>query len=118
MKTIGKFVATIRQKLFAARFNWEIFHKIFPHLKGETDHGYPFDSEEKMCRLHIRGRLQTRLDLDMIERAASRMPKAYGDAFRYLVYRDLQQRLEKYMEVAEERIQSDACDPRFIARCA
>ena len=104
-----KFFASIRRKLFNWRLNWEIFHKIFPHLRQEANHGYPFKSDDEMTRLHIRGRLQTKIDLDLIERAAARMPKAYGEAFRYLMYRDLQQRMERYMEVAEERIQPVTC---------
>jgi hypothetical protein len=112
---IAKFLASIRRKLFAARVDREIFFKIFPHLNQKADHGYSFKSNDEMVRAHVRGHLQTSLDLDLIERVAARMPKAYGDAFRYIVYRDLNKRMEEYMELAERRIQPETCDPRWIA---
>ena len=37
---IGKFFAGIRQKLFTARTEREIFDRIFPHLEREKNHGY------------------------------------------------------------------------------
>ena len=112
---IGKFLASIRRKLFAARVDREIFFKIFPHLNQEADHGYPFKSDEEIFRARVRGNLQTSLDLDLIERAAARMPKAYGEGFRYIVYRDLNERMETYLEIAERRIQPETCDPRCVA---
>jgi hypothetical protein len=115
---IRKFFASIRQKLFEARMEREIYFRIFPHMNQEADHGYSFDSKDEMVRAHIRGRLQTSLDVDLIERAAARMPEAYGDAFRYIVYRDLGRRMERYMELAERRIQPETCDPHDIATSA
>ena len=47
--------------------------------------------------------------------AAGKMPKAYGDAFRYIAYRDLNERMKMYLEIAERRIQPETCDPRFVA---
>ena len=114
-KNIRKFFATIRQKLFAAHINWEIFHKIFPHLNQKADHGYPFNSDDEMVKLHIRGNLHAGLNLRLIERTAAKMPKAYGDAFRYVAYRDLNERMEMYLELAEQRVQPQTCDPRFVA---
>jgi hypothetical protein len=115
IKIIGKFFATFRRKVFAAQVNREIFHKVFPHLRREANHGYPFTSDEEIVKTHVRGRLQTKLDFDLIERAAARMPKAYAEAFRYILYRDLQKRMEMYMEIAEDRIQPETCDPRLVA---
>ena len=112
---IKKFFATIRQKLFEARMEREIYFGIFPHMNQEANHGYPFNSKDELVRAHIRGRLQSRLDLDLIQQAAARMPQAYGDAFRYIVYRDLSQRMEMYMKLAEKRLQPETCDPRCVA---
>jgi len=112
---IGKFFAGIRRRLFAARVDREIFFRIFPHLNQESDHGYPFDSDDEMVALHVRGRFQNKLDLDLVEQAAARMPKAYGDAFRYIVYRDLNKRMEMYMEIAEQRMQPETCDAECVA---
>ena len=110
-----KFFANIRRKLFNWRVNREIFQRIFPHLNGRANHGYPFGSADEMVRLHIRNNLQVGLNLRRIGEMAGQMPKAYGDAFRYLAYRDLNERLQMYLEIAEKRIQPETCDPRLIA---
>src|ERR1039457_3787851 len=117
-KIIGKFFVNIRQKLLNQRVNREIFQKIFPHINKEADHGYPFGSKDEMVRLHIRSGLDAQMKFDMIERTAAKMPKAYGDAFRYIAYRDLNERMKMYLEIAAERIQSETCDSRFVARLA
>jgi hypothetical protein len=117
-KIIGKCFASIRQKLFNQRVNWEIFHKVFPHLNRHADHGYPFSSKDEMVKLHIRSGLDAQMRFDMIERTAAKMPKAYGDAFRYIAYRDLNERMKMYLEIAAERVQPETCDPRFVARLA
>jgi hypothetical protein len=113
-----KFFAAIRRMLFTRRINREIYHKIFPHLNGHADHGYPFDSDDAMVALHIQTGLETQTKLDMIEWTAAKLPKAYGDAFRYIAYRDLNERMKMYLEIAAERIQPKTCDPRFVARHA
>ena len=115
MKIIGKFFAKIRQKLFTAHIEREIYHKIFPHLNRHADHGYPFDSRDNIERLHVRGILHARINLRLIERTAAKMPKAYGAAFRYIAYRDLNERMEMYLEIAEQRVYQEDCDPRFVA---
>jgi len=114
-KTIGKFLARIRQRLLQARTDREIFQKIFPHFNGDADHGYPFDSRDALVALHIRGNLHAGLNLRRIERTAARLPKAYGDAFRYVAYRELNERMQMYLEVAERRLQPETCDPRLAA---
>ena len=113
-----KFFASIRRKLFNRRVNREIFDKIFPHLNGRANHGYSFGSNDEMVRLHIRSGLDAQMKFDMIERTAAKMPKAYGDAFRYIAYRDLNERMKMYLEIAEEHIQPETCDPRLVARHA
>lgn len=113
-----KFFANIRRKLFNWRVNREIFQKIFPHLNGEANHGYPFGSKDEMVQLHIHSGLDAQMKFDMIERTAARMPKAYGDAFRYIAYRDLNERMKMYLEIAARRVQPETCDPRFVARQA
>ena len=113
-----KFIAEIRRKTFNRRINREIFQKIFPHLRKDADHGYPFDSDDEMVKLHIQSGLNAQMKFDMIEKTAARLPKAYGDAFRYVAYRDLEERIKMYLEIAAERIQPETCDPRFVARHA
>ena len=68
-----------------------------------------------MVRMHIHGGLDAQIKLDLIERTAAKMPKAYGDAFRYIAYRDLNERMKMYLEIAERRIQPETCDPRLVA---
>ncbi len=109
------FFAKLRLKRFDRRVNQEIFQKIFSHLNGEANHGYPFDSDDEMVRLHIRGGLDAQIKLDMIERTAAKMPQAYGDAFRYIAYRDLNERMKMYLKIAERRMQPETCDPRLVA---
>jgi hypothetical protein len=113
-----KFFANIRQKLFTARIDMEIFNRIAAHINGEKNHGYPFDSTDALAKLSIRGNHDALLNLDIIEQTAAKMPKAYGNAFRYIAYRDLNKRMKMYLELAERRVQPKACDPRFVARHA
>jgi hypothetical protein len=117
-KIIGKFFASIRQKLFTARIRREIYHGIFPHLNQVADHGYPFGTRDEMVKLHIHGNLAAHGTLRLIESAAGKMPKAEGDAFRYIAYRDLNERMEMYLKLAEECEYHENCDPRFVATCA
>jgi len=112
-----KFFANIRRKLLKWRISREIYQKIFPHLNGHANHGYPFDSDEKMVRLHIRNNLQAGLNLRSIGEVAAKMPKAEGDAFRYIVYRDLNECMERYLEFARERAYNPTPDDyRFAAK--
>jgi hypothetical protein len=117
-KIIGKFFANIRRKLFNRRVNREIFDKIFPHLNQEANHGYPFNSEEEYEKKCLYAELDAKLHVEIIEKRAARMPEAYGKAFRYIAYRDLNERMKMYLEIAEERIQPQTCDPRLVARHA
>lgn len=118
MNSIKKSFASIRRKLFATGIEREIYQKIFPHLNQMADHGYPFDSKDEMVKLHIQGNLAAHGTLRLIERAASKMPKAEGDAFRYIAYRDLNERMQMYLEIAEGRIHPETCDLRSVATAA
>jgi|ERR1700733_10120645 len=114
MNTIKSFFAKIRQKFFNWRINWEIFHRISPHLRDEANNGYSFRSKDEMVRLHIRGNLHASLNLRLIERTAAKMPKFQGDALRYIAYRDLNERMEMYLALAEESIQPDSCESHLV----
>lgn len=118
MKPIKLFFAKIRQKFFDWRVNREIFHKISPHLHYEGNHGYPFNSKDELAAAHIHAGLDAQSAFDMIERTAAKMPKFYGDAFRYIAFRDLHERMKMYLEIADERVHPETCDPRFVARHA
>ena len=109
----GSFITRMHQKFFDWSINREIFMRIFPHLQNESVQGYPFDShaeiEEQTDELNAQ-----RL-LDEIEDHVRNMPKGYARAFRYILHRDLHERLCRYEKVARRRIQPKTCDPRYIA---
>ena len=115
MNQIGKFVSSLRQQCFNRRVTREIFGKIFPHLRQDANHGYPFQSKDEMEKLFVRHNLHARINLQLIERTAAKLPKAEGDAFRYIAYRDLNERMEMYLALAEERIRPETCDPQLVA---
>jgi hypothetical protein len=112
---IGKFFKAIRQRVFAARIRSEIYGKIFPHLRQEANHGYPFGSDEQIVERNMTAFLATGSMVRLIEQAASKMPKSEGDAFRHIAYRDLQERMWRYVEFARERMQPADYGPRFVA---
>jgi hypothetical protein len=113
-----KFFSNIRRKLLNWRVNREIYCKIFPHLNGRGNHGYPFNSEEEYEKACLYAELNAKLHFELIEKRAARLPEAYGKAFRYIAYRDLDERMKKFLEIADKRIQPKTCDPRFVARHA
>ena len=114
MNTIKLFFANIRRKFFNWRINREIFHRISPHLRNEGNHGYPFHSKDEMAEQHIHSGLNAHIKFDMIELTAAKMPRFQGDAFRYIAYRDLNDRMEMYLALAKESVQPDECDPRSV----
>jgi len=104
MNIIGKFFANIRQKLFKRRIHQEIEHRIFPQLVGYKKGMYPFnDSEEELEKLATFGELDAQLRLDIIERRAKQLPDTYRQAFRFVAYRDINERLKMYEEFVRER---------------
>ena len=109
------FFAKIRQQRFDRRVNQEIFQKIFSHLNGEADHGYPFNSKQEFEKRCLYAELDAKLHVELIEKHAARMPEAYGKAFRYIAYRDLNERMKMYLEIAERRIEPEMCDPHLVA---
>ena len=115
MKVMRKFFARIGRKLFGLRVGKEIYQRIFPHLNREAEHGYPFGSNDEMANSANQKRLAVESMLRLIEQTASKMPKAEGDAFRYIAYRDLHERMWPYLEFASHRVQPATCDPRYVA---
>jgi len=111
-KPIISFFARATCKFFDKRINREIFDRIMPHLQREHDYGYPFDSREEM-RTQTE-QLNPEQLLAQIEEHIQNMPTGYGEAFRYILHRDLHERLCKYQSLARRRMRRP-CDPRFIA---
>ena len=118
MKPIKLFFAKIRRMYFNWRINREIFNRISPHLRNEGNYGYPFRSRDELVAAHIRGGLDAHVKFNMIEWTAAKMPRFQGDAFRYIAYRDLNERMKMYLEIATECVQPETCDPQFVATSA
>ena len=111
---IGKFFTQVRQKLLARRIHREIKRGIFPQLAGDRNCGYPFKNEDELWQRALRGELDAELHLKLLQKA-ERMGQDYGQAFRYIMYRDLNARLKMYLEFVEKRTprRVDAAEPRF-----
>jgi hypothetical protein len=125
MKSIRLFFVNIRREFFFWRIEHEICDRIFPHLEGEWDYGYPFNSDDELQKICEDSAITSLPFVQSIERDIVRMPKAYGEAFRYILYRDLtkclampQKRMAMYQMVAKRNIYPETCDPRFVATCA
>ena len=100
MSTIGKFLARIRREKFAANITREIFHKIFPHMNGHADHGYPFSSDNGLYKARLDCSINVRKLLCDLSTAGLHMPEAQGNAFLYIANRDLEERLRMYLKYA------------------
>jgi len=112
---IGKFLASIRQLLLAARMERRIRRRILPHLSQGVDYGYPFKSRDEMVRSYMHAALDIERDLSNILRTAADMPQPYGDMFCYIAYCDLHERLAMYQKVAEKLVQSTASESQCVA---
>jgi hypothetical protein len=119
---IKSFFIGLRQNLFEWRLDSEIYGRIFPHLENERDHGYPFHSDEEFQKFCEDGEVKALPFVREIERDITRMPKGYGEAFRYILYRDIKTRGGMprsrgmlYQLLARRRVYRTTCDPRFVA---
>lgn len=110
---IVSFCLNLRQ-LFVWRIEHEIYYRIFPHLRQERDHGYSFRSDQELQQFVTREHAKSLALLATLQRDSAGMPKAYGLAFRYIMYRELNQRLEQYEAHMRRCIRPD-CDPQFVA---
>jgi len=106
------FFRRIRKRFFRRQLNDEIFGRIFPHLRRERDFSYPFRSDEEMNVQTEANNVQALLI--SIEREILNMPKSYGESFRFIMHRDLCERLSWYEREAQVRIRRP-CDPRLVA---
>jgi hypothetical protein len=112
---IKSFFANVRGYFFARRIEQEINHRIAPHIHGESSHGYEFENGRELTEAGYRGYQDARRMLAAIERQADGMGEATADAFRYIMYRDLNRRLAKYRELMRRRQLPATCNPKFVA---
>lgn len=103
----------LRIKPFDRRVEHEIYDRVFAHHRGEKNFGYPFRNRAEMQRQTEA--LDVEETLAKIERHIKQMPAAYGDAFRYILHRELSQRLAEFEALAKRRVRPKQVDPRFVA---
>ena len=82
---------------------WEIYHKISPHLNHEADHGYSFFTGNELLGQNVHEHIRLKQQCHALEAAAAKMPDAYGQAFRNIAFRDLNARMEEYIRLAKQR---------------
>lgn len=108
--------ALFRQNFsFEDQVDREIYMRIFPHVTNERNHGYPFRSTDELGATLRHESLAIRNAIDALEKQCDEMPKVYGRAFRYIMYRDISRCLAKYQAAAPQHIYPKTCDPRFVA---
>jgi hypothetical protein len=125
MNAIESFFKNVRYWFFFNSMEREIYNRIFPHLQNEGDYGYPFDSHDELLKFCEDSEIAAMPFVQDIERDIARMPKGYGQAFRYILYRELKARKDMpkarrkmFKMLARVYVQPETCDPRFVARRA
>lgn len=88
---------------FTKRMKREISFKLFPHLNGEADHGYPFKDREGMFKARLDLAIGLRKMMCDLDQATRQMPEAEGRAFHYLALRDLQERAAMHIHFTQQR---------------
>ena len=116
MSTIGKFFARIPNEKFAADITREIDQKIFPHINGQADHGYPFSTKRELHKARLDGFIKLRTMLCDLDSAAFKMPEVECNAFLYLVHRDLEERIRLYLQLV--RVQKHDCASQSLQPAA
>ena len=89
------------QVALAARVHNEIKDKLFPHLAGEADHGYPFHSEDEYFKACICTDCEETYNRSLLKDRLSKIPPPYREAFEYIVSRDLDRILRAYLKMAD-----------------
>jgi hypothetical protein len=108
MSETKKPFANNQQQMLAARVEWEINQMIFPHLKHQANHGYPFNSIDDVLEKHIYDRMEAMINLDAIGSACAKMQAEYSDAFCYIAFREISHVINAFLELAEQRAQTHA----------
>ena len=102
-------------KSFGQRLSDEIYWKIFPQAQGEADYGYPFTNDEELIAEMAREKSELLHKIKIIEQQADSMGKGFGEAFRYVMYHDLNKRMSLYAREGKRQVQPRSCDPQFVA---
>lgn len=100
MSETKKPLANNQQQMLAARVEWEINQMIFPHLKQQADHGYPFNSSEEMAQRCLCDQLEAIASINLIDNAISEMQPEYREAFRYVAFREMGNVISVFLDLA------------------
>jgi hypothetical protein len=103
MTSIGKFFAAIRRQVFFNAIEREMKTKITPQIKGRADYGYPFSTSGELHKKRIEAELQFRETLHELDINGLQMPENECNALLYIAYRDLNDRVNTYLEYARTR---------------
>jgi hypothetical protein len=106
---ISKFFARLYFTFLMSRRDRQV-SRIFGQLNGQ-DAGFPFSTRAQMNQQTTARDLRALLDL--IDVQAPEMGAAYGEAFRYLMHRDLYDQLELYVRHVQQRIPHKSRVPIF-----
>jgi len=82
-------------------------------LERERKFDYPFHSDETLKQLLAHANRDLLRYIDTIEIQARHMGKAHGDAFRFIMYRDLNERMLQYLNLAQWRVPTAQRIPEF-----
>ena len=122
MNALTSFFKNIRYTWFVIRMEREIYNRIFPHLENETGSWIPVRLDEELAKLCQDNEIAALPFVQNIERDIVQMPKAYGEAFRYILYRELKarrtmsrSRVKMFKMLARVYIHPEPCDPKFVA---
>ena len=103
MSETKKPFANNQQQMLAARVEWEINQMIFPHLKQQADHGYPFATIDEVMKEYYRNRMEVMAKIAAIGKAAAKMQPEYNDAFSYIAFREINNLVSAFLDLAEQR---------------
>jgi hypothetical protein len=109
------FISSLIHLLKFHKIEWEIYHNIFPQMRNEKDFGYSFHSSNELDELLKIEEEKARKLMSRIALEGKKMPKAYGSAFRHIMYRELNARLSAYDNLISQRIYPTTIDPRYVA---
>jgi hypothetical protein len=110
----SSFFARLRRWLFKSHVEQEIYGRICPHLRREKNSDYSFTTIDDMNRETASFEVQELQEL--VEGKIRNMPKTYAAAFRYVMQRDLRDRLRMYDGLARLHVKPAFVDPRHISR--
>ncbi len=110
--------ASIRRHKLFVTIEREIKTKIFPHIKGRADNGYPFSSSNELHRARLKASMELWSLLRELDSTGLKMPENECNAFLYIAYRDLTERVKTYREFAQAGAEYHVPTPHCAAEIA